>query len=169
MIATSLKAVVGLCPDVSASGGRERGCVDDLIQTFDDNRRGRAGRKEFWIGFLIITIANVVLAFALGLVGVPTVLSGMLTLPVWLYYAGRRLHDLGLAGWFGLIPFGGGVLIGVFAAAAPMDAQVKGFMLGVLPLVLTVAVVLWLGCARGQDGANRFGLPPGASEPADVF
>jgi uncharacterized membrane protein YhaH (DUF805 family) len=144
-------------------------CVDNLIQTLGDNLRRRAGRKEFWVGFLLVVMANAVLGYALGMVGIPSVWSGLLTLPVWLYYAGRRLHDLGLTAWLGLIPFGAGVLTGVLTALLPLEPQTEAMAANVVSMVIALVILLWLGCVKGQDGANRFGLPPGVSEPADAF
>ena len=143
--------------------------MDNIIQKLRDGLAGRSGRQEFWVRFLIINMAIAVGGFAIGIVGLPAAIMGLLTLPLWLYIAARRLHDLGLSGWFGLIPFGGGILISLATSLLPIPTEVAVPLVTFGPAAITLPVVLWLGCVRGQPEANRFGPPPGQESPAEVF
>ncbi|PWK76043.1 uncharacterized membrane protein YhaH (DUF805 family) [Aminobacter sp. AP02] len=99
------------------------------------NFRGRARRKEYW-GFYLYWAISVMLLMALGL-GIDGALGNLeagmeapvvvLGLPGLLLLAGivpciavtvRRIHDLGLSGWFYLLillPYAGGLIILVFS------------------------------------------------------
>lgn len=143
--------------------------MDKLIQTLGDGLAGRSGRQQFWVRFLILNMGAAVLAFALGTLGLWPQIAGMLTLPLWLYIAARRFHDLGLTGWLGLIPLGGGLLIGIVNALIPLPIELALALMTFGPLAITLPVVLWLGCVPGQREANRFGPPPGQESPAEVF
>jgi uncharacterized membrane protein YhaH (DUF805 family) len=67
---------------------------------------GRARRSEFWYFFLF----NVLIAFVLGFVGRLigiTVLSNIYTLAILIpgiAVGVRRMHDIGMSGWFLLVP-----------------------------------------------------------------
>lgn len=79
--------------------------------------KGRASRSEFWYFYLFIVIAGIVLAFIGGLLaltplgGVFALLVGLINLALtvaMISLAVRRVHDLGLSGWWlwiSLAPF----------------------------------------------------------------
>ena len=78
---------------------------------------GRASRSEFWYFYLFIVIASIVLGFIGGLLaltpvgGVFALLVGLINLALtvaMISLAVRRVHDLGLSGWWlwiSLAPF----------------------------------------------------------------
>ncbi|MDB5469233.1 MAG: hypothetical protein JWR84_793 [Caulobacter sp.] len=143
--------------------------MDNLIQAFADNVRGRGDRREFWIGFALQLVASFALVIAGGMLHFSYVWASFLTLPVWLFYANRRLHDLGVTGWLGLIPFGSGFVLGIVVGLAKPAPEIRALVMTFAPLAVTVATVLWLGCTPGQAEPNRFGAPPGQDNPADTF
>jgi uncharacterized membrane protein YhaH (DUF805 family) len=78
---------------------------------------GRAGRKEFWMFFLV----NVIIGVLLGLTRIQalgTIYSILVFIPG-LAVAIRRLHDTNRSGWFlllGFIPVVGQIILIVFLA-----------------------------------------------------
>ena len=116
-------------PDALSLFGYFRACVTGDYARF----RGRARRKEYW-GFVLFFMVTMVLLVAVGgiLDGVTgnlddeepiflISLTGLFTLAMIvpsIAVTVRRIHDLGLSGWFallGLIPTVGSLIILVFA------------------------------------------------------
>ncbi len=106
--------------------------------------KGRATRREFWMSMLGLLLLSVFVSFLFVLVDIFGVLSestldaasrgasaGLLVLG--LSVTTRRLHDMGLSGWWQLLRF--------------------IFVLGDL-------VILALCCRKGEAGSNRFGENP---------
>jgi uncharacterized membrane protein YhaH (DUF805 family) len=137
---------------------------------------GRIGRGEFWAGWCILFVVNMVLHF------IPIIgwFAGLALIYCWVCVYAKRLHDMGKSGWLQLIPmailFGGiifAIVAGVGAAitanasngsdAAGM-AALGGF--GVMALVLCLCLIvgigflLWVGLSQGEPGDNRYGPPP---------
>jgi uncharacterized membrane protein YhaH (DUF805 family) len=135
---------------------------------------GRIRRQEFWISFLV-------------LLGV-TVLIGWLV-PIWpvvLYCSictrSKRLHDMGRTGWFQIIPAVGYTLAffmslyfvaGAFIAGHAFSdwneaLAASSVVFGLFTVIITWIVaflvdlgfLLWIGCAEGEIGDNRFGPEP---------
>lgn len=106
---------------------------------------GRIGRVRYlaysFAGMVVVMLAVIVLGGGLGAAGATQQVSGgllqlvvgVLVLALTLILARRRLNDMGHAGWWGVLLL--------------------------VPLV-NFAVTLWLVCARGEVGPNRYGLPP---------
>ena len=103
---------------------------------------GRSRRKEFWLFYLLITIATIVLTFidisigSFDAVSGFGLLSGIFTLAIIvpsLAVSVRRLHDTDRSGWW--------------------------LLLSIIPLLGTIVlVVFW--CLRGTQGPNEFGDDP---------
>jgi uncharacterized membrane protein YhaH (DUF805 family) len=120
--------------------------VQGYIPWFYLSLQGRAGRRPFWLYFFVpaVVLGVVLGAYATsqsreGLGSSPFVLP-LVPLLLWAAIAVqvKRLHDIGLSGWWVVVAF--------------------------VPIVNYVAVVV-LGCWPGQRGDNRHGpdpLDPGA-------
>ena len=69
--------------------------------------QGRATRKEFWYFVLFYYLATFIAGFIDGFMGTK-ILANVAILGLLLPYlavAVRRMHDVGKAGWFILVPF----------------------------------------------------------------
>ena len=138
---------------------------------------GRLRRSHFWIGFLIIFGANVVLGW------IP-ILGWLISLAlIWpnLAISVKRLHDMGKTGWLIAIPWVGSV-VAFFAGFAMVIAAAvangysedyyegnpaavfalmgPAFGLFAIAGLLGLAFLLWIGIADSQKGENRFGPNP---------
>ncbi|MBJ7320618.1 MAG: DUF805 domain-containing protein [Brevundimonas sp.] len=138
---------------------------------------GRLRRSHFWIGFLIIFGASLVLGW------IPF-LGGLISLAlIWpnLAISVKRLHDMGKSGWLVAIPwatstilviigfvvmFAGIVASGMdesyyednpMAALSIMGPAVGAFAIATL---INLAFLLWIGVTDSQKGDNRFGPNP---------
>lgn len=140
-----------------------------FFKLIGDNFAGRGDRTEFWVGFAIQVVVVTVLILAKSLLGFSVSWSGLLILPLWLFYSCRRFHDLGLPGLLGLLPFGAAFVLGVGALIFQPDSVTKLVIVETGSLVVALGLVLWLGCTRGQPEANAYGPPPGEEDPTDVF
>ncbi len=138
---------------------------------------GRLRRSHFWIGFLIIFGANVVLGW-IPLIG--WLISLALIWPN-LAISVKRLHDMGRTGWLVLAPYAISIVLSIigfvimFAGIAgsgmsedyyeanPMAAfAIMGPALGAFAIagLISLAFLLWIGLTDSQPGANRFGPNP---------
>jgi uncharacterized membrane protein YhaH (DUF805 family) len=146
--------------------------ADILSMLFDP--RGRMGRAQ------LLAAATVMLAAEVGLLAV-TSPDGSLPLHFWpvkalaLWIGGvaivKRLHDVGLSGWWflgGMAGFcmwaavlGVGVVItGGFESLQPGGL---GYLMVLAALMVpALGVTLWLHLAAGEPGMNRFGSEPSA-------
>jgi uncharacterized membrane protein YhaH (DUF805 family) len=147
---------------------------------------GRAGRQEFWIGFLILLVAG----FVLGLVPLVNMVAGLVLIYPWVCLYSKRLHDFGKSGWLTLVPFGLGlvgvvctVAFGGMAALTAMATKNAGGTdnaaamsavgaMGTMSIVWMViglagiAFLLWVGLSKGDAGDNKYGPPPAKSAAA---
>ncbi|MBL4725665.1 MAG: DUF805 domain-containing protein [Rhizobiaceae bacterium] len=148
-----------------------------LFTSFD----GRIGRKQFWLGILMIVIASfvliVVLGFTIGLF-LPTAMVSLIGTVIIFYpslaLSMKRLHDRnkGAKPW-AYIFFGPGILMhlmqitgigfttSVFAGeeiVLPSNGLVTIFS------IVGAAIGLWalveFGILKGTDGDNQFGPDP---------
>jgi uncharacterized membrane protein YhaH (DUF805 family) len=137
---------------------------------------GRIGKRDFWIGFAILFVANLVLGMIpfLGML-----ISLLLIYPTVCIYS-KRLHDAGRTAWLMLVPFGvvvvcmiiafmmgGAALMGAgmagsdsAAGAAAMAGMGGAALVIMLGFLVNIAFVLWVGLSNGDPGENRFGPPP---------
>jgi uncharacterized membrane protein YhaH (DUF805 family) len=98
------------------------------------NAGGRAPRAEYWYFFLFVVIVQVALRLTVPMMGYVFDLG--IFLPS-LAVGVRRLHDI--------------------------DRTGQWLWIGFVPIVGTILLIVWF-CKRGDDGENRFGLPPLARE-----
>ena len=99
---------------------------------------GRARRAEFWWFVLVYFIISLVLAAIQGLLGLGSLLTGLLAVGLLLPNLGvavRRLHDIGRSGWWILIGF--------------------------IPIVGWILLIYWY-VQPGTSGPNEFGADPKA-------
>ena len=136
---------------------------------------GRIGRQEYWIAFLMMLGASVVLRFIPFLGGI---LSLALIYPQ-VCVGSKRLHDMGRSGFLMLAPYGicvvAGILAAIFGGMAAMSGMFSGHsaavgaglaglgmafgMLG-LGVLIAFGFVIWVGVTPGQVGENRYGPEP---------
>lgn len=142
-----------------------------LMLSFD----GRIRRSHFWVAWLIILGANVVLSW------IP--LLNLLTIAlIWPFVAicVKRLHDMGRPGWFAAVPWAasfvltviGFMMVGasIFAAhgsdgyngnpAAFFALMGPGIGAFGLASLIWIAFILWIGLVEGQPGENQYGPNP---------
>jgi uncharacterized membrane protein YhaH (DUF805 family) len=133
---------------------------------------GRIGRGEFWIAFLILTAAHMVVHF-IPLIGTA----------FWVYLGvcvySKRLHDMGKSGWWQILPavatvilVSAGVVMGGFGifmavAAGNTNAATGALMafggllvLALIWLAVHLIFTLWVGLTAGEPGDNRYGPAP---------
>lgn len=137
---------------------------------------GRIGKRDFWIGFLILFVANLVLSM-IPVIG--WIVSIALFYPMVCLYS-KRLHDFGKTGWLTLVPFGvfalamviaamtGGMAMLGMGAAGSEEAAATAAMAGLgmagalmaLAGLVGLGFLLWVGLTNGDPGDNRYGPPP---------
>ncbi len=142
------------------------------------NPEGRINRTHFWLGWLVLFGAGLLVGWipAIGQIAV------LLSLYCHVCVYSKRLHDMGRTGWFQIIPFLSMAilpLVGLVLGGTTIFAHLHEFqngaswmvILGALGwLLLTVSVacliwgifLLWIGSSGSQAGENRFG-PPASS------
>ena len=135
---------------------------------------GRIGQKDFWIGWLILFVANIVL----GMIPVLGMLISLALIYPSICIYSKRLHDFGKTGWLAAVPFAIGLVAGVFAmfaggaamfgaASGNAAAASGGFMaalagMGLVMLLAFAAWIgftLWVGLSKGDPAANQYGPP----------
>ena len=144
-------------------------------QTLFLSLNGRIGRVAFWIGFLAVMGASVVVNM------IPFIgwLLGFALIWPQVAISAKRLHDLGRSAWWLLAPFVISILAFVLAAviggAGLLVAMQQGEMnsiwtaaggVGVAMILVLLAFsagiffLLWMGLSRGDPDPNRYGQPP---------
>jgi uncharacterized membrane protein YhaH (DUF805 family) len=155
------------------------------MQTLLLSPEGRIGRKDFWLGALILIAAWMVSHVA----HVFAPILWLLLIYPWVCVYAKRLHDFGKSAWLVLIPFvvvfvclvmafafgGVAAIAAIFAAAneqfgganLAMIASSLGVMLVFLGIAAVgkIAFMLWVGISASDPAENRYGPPPGAPPP----
>ena len=102
--------------------------------------QGRIGRQDYWLGGLLLLVAQVAVAFVLDQGGESAAkdLLGLATMigfaVVGFLLSIKRLHDLDKSGWFSLLLL--------------------------IPIVNFFVGLVWMGFFKGTAGENRFGADP---------
>lgn len=141
---------------------------------------GRIGRKDFWLGLLVIIIASFVLIGVLGIltwvlpVSFVSLVGSLIMLYPALALSLKRLHDRNKAAkpW-AYIMFGPGILTNIMQAMGVgfTTTEIQGELvtypsngLATALSVITAIVGLWvlveLGFLKGTTGDNQFGSDP---------
>jgi uncharacterized membrane protein YhaH (DUF805 family) len=113
--------------------------------------KGRMNRAGYWLCVAIIAV----LYFAMNFVfRTRTPISEV----VLIFLCVPRLHDIGRSGWLVLIP----LALEVGGAIAAFSSLPPGTGLAVMGVIvlLIAGLIIWLGCVRGDQSANRFGEAP---------
>jgi len=158
------------------------------FQTLFLSASGRIGRQEFWIGFLILLVANVIIGAILNAMGHNNLINLLrLIVSIALCYCSvcvysKRLHDMGKSGWLQLVVWGvwivaliAAVVLGGAAFMATMSggtgaggtAALAALGTAMMPLLLAGLVglgfLIWVGVTPSQPGDNAYG--PAKSQP----
>ncbi|AUQ27192.1 DUF805 domain-containing protein [Dickeya zeae] len=125
--------------------------------------RGRVGRRDFWLGMVIVLALMVGLFVLAGTGWLDTQKAAfVLVMLMWPLTAilVKRLHDRNRSGWWALLLVVAWMLGNGNWSMLPSLAQwsVERF----LPTLITVMMLLDCGAFVGTTGANRFGP---AAEP----
>lgn len=135
---------------------------------------GRIGRQAFWIGWLCLLGANVVLGW------VPFFGWALSLATIWCSVCihTKRLHDMGQTGWWQVLPLvfgpilimGSAISIGVLPAIAALTngepelsalAALGGFFISLfIAFAVWLAFTLWVGFSLSTPGENRYGPAP---------
>jgi uncharacterized membrane protein YhaH (DUF805 family) len=129
---------------------------------------GRIGRRDFWIGFLMLLAASIVVNLIPLIGGV----IGLLLIWPQICLHAKRLHDMGRTAWLLLIPGALSVastivltVLGVVAAFSGDVGAISAAAYGMIGLVVAVVMVVglaflfWVGLTPSEPGENRFGPP----------
>ena len=134
---------------------------------------GRIGQKDFWIGFLILFVAGIVL----GMIPLLGMIIGLALIYPNVCVFSKRLHDFGKTGWLAAVPYamfavimvvamiaGGAAMFGAASGSAAgaggaMAAMGTMGILFLLGFVAYVGFVLWVGLTKGDPGTNQYGAP----------
>ncbi|MBB4798538.1 uncharacterized membrane protein YhaH (DUF805 family) [Brevundimonas bullata] len=136
---------------------------------------GRLRRQHFWISWLILLGAGVVLGW-IPILG--TILSIAMIWPN-LAIVVKRLHDMGKTGWFAVVPWVANIVgfimiisaVGMSIITNPqafenedpeaMLAMFGSMMGGIAVMFLVnIAFLLWIGIGDSQRGDNKYGPNP---------
>lgn len=131
---------------------------------------GRIGRRDFWIGFVLIFVASMVLSI------IPVIgqIAGLLLIWPQICIHAKRLHDMGRSAWLMLVPFAvslvcailammtGGMAMMASGGDGPAAWAGAGMAMLFLGLAVLVGLVflLWVGLTPTQPGENRYGPHP---------
>ncbi|HEY3812187.1 MAG TPA: DUF805 domain-containing protein [Caulobacteraceae bacterium] len=140
--------------------------------------QGRVNREDFWIGFLILAAADLLILL------VPPVgwLLVLASTYCWVCLYSKRLHDMGKRAWLIAVPYGvwlipviAAVVMGGMAIVTGLVngedsgtsfsvlASLGGFLTACgVSLLVGVAFLLWMGLTPGEPGDNKYGSPPRA-------
>ena len=150
------------------------------------NPQGRIGPNEFWVGWLILFIGNIVTNF-IPIIGF-AISIGLIYVGICVY--GKRLHDAGKSAWMILIPWGLSIVLAIVAFAMLMPtltammadpnvadqfetgnispetlmSMISGSLgsvgLYLVSIIVWIGFTLWVGLAASDPNENRFGPPP---------
>ena len=118
---------------------------------------GRSDRGEYWVSVVALIVLNVVLNLTLR----DPVLTSLISLPIWVVVASRRLHDFGQTGWWSLVPFGIGLLLGFLGG---VGVHIPAAVVSLIHTGVALSTGAIIGFRPGTPGANRFGEP--VADPA---
>jgi len=113
---------------------------------------GRSDRGEYWLAVVALVALNVVLNLTLR----DLTLTSLISLPIWVVIASRRLHDFDRTGWWSLVPFGIGILLGFMVS---VGVSISGAVVSLIHAGVAFSATMIIGLRPGTPGPNRFGEP----------
>ena len=126
------------------------------ITAFLFNAAGRSGRTAYLLGVVtagLLLKSTLLVPAGWGRIAWAATI-GFLGFVIWGVLTARRLHDLGLAGWWFAIPAG---LVFFTADRLSQPQTPLQWSTGAVVAALTITLLLW----PGQRRFNRFGPRPG--------
>src|SRR6185369_8742487 len=132
---------------------------------------GRIGRAQFWIGFLVLAAAAIVLSLVVTLIFGPLAFATKLVLfivelilayPCYALFA-KRFQDRGRPGNYAAIPVGVYIVIAfltLLGLTGNVQPNALGVILGVIDLIVGIWILVDLGILRGSAGPNEYGPDP---------
>ncbi len=149
---------------------------------------GRIGRGRWWLAFLVQLVIIVFAGFVARLLtpggpggGPPAgpanipaivILLAAFAVATWISLAtsAKRLHDVGVSGWW-IIPLFLASMAGSAVSNAAPPFGPEGIVMMIVGLILTLGPIIYLGAVPGQAGENRFGPDPraGGANPETGF
>ena len=185
-VATQILILAGAATTTGVAGGYAASAASAAVgapgsgfdfQSAMFSFNGRLRRSHFWIGFLIIFGASIVVGW------IPFIGGLILLALVWpnVAISVKRLHDIGKSGWLVAIPWVGGAILhivgftmmGAAVVANGGSAEyyennpeaalaVMGPAIGLIGLagLVSLGFLLWIGLVDSQKGENRFGPNP---------
>lgn len=133
-----------------------RAAADDRAGKRANWLAGRSDRMEYWAYVLMIVAILAIMSMVGFDAGSGVSAGAMFVIHI------RRLHDLGLSGWWALA-----LMVGQFAVAIPL--AFLGLLGVVLAVLVGLAVLVAMGAIPGQPGENRFGPPRAKRSLREVF
>ena len=131
---------------------------------------GRSGRAEFWWFTLVSTVAGFavdgidrVVGSELGILGLIFTLG--LFIPS-LAVTVRRLHDIGMSGWWMLAVIAPAFFFGMQSSFAALETEFNGgtaassSMMSISLLVIACLALAVCLALTGNKGSNRYGIDP---------
>lgn len=140
-----------------------------LFTSFD----GRINRAKYWIGALILIAAWIVIALALGFLGLSIMGGGFAILVLIVQLAmlyptaalmAKRFQDRNRPGWFAAILLVPVVLQGITNALGltgnPLNQNALDYLFMAIMFIVGIWTFIELGCLRGTVGPNQYGPDP---------
>ncbi|WP_341788558.1 MULTISPECIES: DUF805 domain-containing protein [unclassified Rickettsia] len=118
--------------------------------------KGRASRKEY-LSFLIFNHLVVLLLkilIKITALKITAIFLGaylLASLSPFILVAVRRMHDINLSGWWGLL-----LTIIIIVLRLIPD---KNNIVSILSIIVLI-IVIFIICKKGTSGSNRYGKPP---------
>ena len=172
--ATQVMLLAGAAPAAGlAAGVTPNGSID--FQSLLFSFQGRTRRSHFWIAWLLIFAASIVLGW-IPLLGI---LVSLLLIWPNLAITVKRLHDMGLSGWLAAVPYvvglvGSVLAFGMIGMSAVANANgidsddpaavlaLLGPAFGLFGIMFLVGIgfLLWIGLTDSKPGDNKYGPNP---------
>ncbi|PXY81260.1 hypothetical protein DKK75_07995 [Bifidobacterium asteroides] len=135
-----------------------RECLQRPLYLFARGR-GRSCRKEIWVFFIVLSIAEQGLSNVCGggtWALIPLVFDLIMVVPEYALEV-RRLHDLLLPGWLTLIPCGLMVIATIGLVKSRMLTIGGGpYLLAVIPLLVSTVIQLVIMCMPSRHHRPSF-------------